>query len=293
VLLGLACGDALGGPVEFESRAAIAARYPAGLRDFVGGGWLRLEPGEITDDTQMTLALCRALGVAGLDMDRLADEFLDWYASKPKDIGNTTRAALAALAQGVGWDESGDAALRAVGPGTGASNGAVMRCAPVALRFRRDPGRLRDASLASARITHAEPRAAWGAVAVNQAIVHLLEGGSATDIGEAAAAGLDAPQVADTVRAAAGMDPATIKANGFVIGTLRGAFWALAATTSAEDAIVAAVALGEDTDTVGAVTGALAGARYGASALPDRWLDRLHRRQELADHATRLLRLAE
>ena len=52
-LLGLACGDALGGPVEFVSRAEIAKLYPGGLREFVGGGWLHLFPGEITDDTRM------------------------------------------------------------------------------------------------------------------------------------------------------------------------------------------------------------------------------------------------
>src|SRR5215207_8008126 len=106
-LLGLACGDALGGPVEFIDRAKIAAIYPGGLREFIGGGWLNLAPGEITDDTQMTLALARSLVERGsLDMNHVAQKFVDWYRTDPKDIGNTTRAAIVNLATGVHWTEA-------------------------------------------------------------------------------------------------------------------------------------------------------------------------------------------
>jgi ADP-ribosyl-[dinitrogen reductase] hydrolase len=293
VLLGLACGDALGGPVEFQSRDAIAARYPTGLREFVGGGWLNLAPGEVTDDTQLTLALCRALGADGLDLDALAAEFIAWYDSGPKDIGHTTRAALAALKAGTPPTESGEAARRAVGPGKAASNGAVMRCAPVALRFRGNRQAMGTASLASARVTHAESRAAWGTVAVNQAITHLVGDGSISDLPAAATEGIDEPEVRAAVLAASTLAPVDIRANGFVIGTLRGAFWALLAHDDAESAIVAAVGLGDDTDTTGAVAGALAGARYGKSGLPIRWLDALHRRSELEAESARLLALAQ
>jgi ADP-ribosylglycohydrolase len=112
------------------------------------------------DDTELTLALARALTERGLELDLFAAELLAWYRSDPKDIGTTTRRALAALAGGTGPDGSGEAALVGLAEGKGASNGAVMRCAPVALRFRKDRRRLAEASLASARATHAEPRAA-------------------------------------------------------------------------------------------------------------------------------------
>src|SRR5688500_12133897 len=108
-LLGLGCGDALGGPVEFRSRAEIARDYPGGVREFVGGGWLRLAPGEVTDDTQMTLALAEGLGPAGLDMEAVAAAFLAWYRSNPKDIGSTTRKSLEKLASGMSWQEAGEA----------------------------------------------------------------------------------------------------------------------------------------------------------------------------------------
>ena len=74
VLLGLACGDALGGPVEFKSRDEVAELHPGGLRDFVGGGWLTLAPGEITDDTQMTLAIARSLAETGTLEETMAVE---------------------------------------------------------------------------------------------------------------------------------------------------------------------------------------------------------------------------
>lgn len=79
-LLGLACGDALGGPVEFMSREEIARRFPTGVREMSGGGWLNLAPGEVTDDTQMTLALAHSLAENDtLDMADVAARFVAWY----------------------------------------------------------------------------------------------------------------------------------------------------------------------------------------------------------------------
>jgi ADP-ribosyl-[dinitrogen reductase] hydrolase len=291
-LLGLACGDALGGPVEFKHRDEIARAYPAGLRDFVGGGWLDLAPGEITDDTQLTLVLARALGKRGLDMDAFADGLLDWLRSCPKDIGNTTRAALEALAAGTSWRQAGEDALARLPATTTASNGAVMRCAPVALRFRADPAGLIQASLDPARITHAEPRAAWATVAVNQAIVHLLAGGDFADVQAAATRDIPNADVRQAVLGGPAKARERVRANGYVIHTLEAAFWSLLHADNAEDAIVTAVAFGEDADTTGAVVGALAGAWQGASALPSRWLAQLQPRAELEAHADRLLALS-
>src|SRR3954449_10281775 len=111
-LLGLACGDALGCPVEFESRAEVAQRFPSGVRDFVGGGWLSLEPGEITDDTQLTLAIARSLAVGGpLDMADVAANFLEWHHSRPKDQGVLTATALGFLDGGAPWSKAGEMAL--------------------------------------------------------------------------------------------------------------------------------------------------------------------------------------
>ena len=293
VLLGLACGDALGGPIEFMSREDIAAQYPGGLREFVGGGWLSLEPGEITDDTQMTLALTNSLAEhPSLNMDDVVTRFLAWSAGKPKDIGLTTRAALNALEAGAPWDVAG---TKVVGfaSGSAAGNGSVMRCAPVALRFRADPARLVSASRDSARVTHADPRCQWAAVAVNQGIAYLLSGGTTDKLIEAAAAGIEEKETLSALRKVQNLKREQVRSGGFVLDTMQAAYWSLLQTDSFEEAAVMAVNLGGDTDTTGAVTGALAGAVYGESAIPARWLDRVHHRAELTGLADRLLEYSE
>ncbi len=291
-LLGLACGDALGGPAEFMSREDVARAHPGGLRDFTGGGWLALEPGEITDDTQMTLALARSLAAGGpLDMVDVAARFLAWYQSKPKDVGNTTAAALRELERGRPWTEAGAIALRH-SPHGAAGNGAVMRCAPVALRFRRDPAALRSASIDTARVTHADPRCVEAAVAVNQALALLLDGATLGEATAGAIHGVENAELRAAIEGAALRSRDDVRSGGYVIDTTGAAFWALHHHDTAEEAIVAAVMLGGDTDTTGAVAGALAGARYGVESLPTRWIDRLQPAAELVQLADRLLELS-
>jgi len=291
-LVGLGCGDALGGPVEFMTPEKIAQAHPDGVRTFLGGGWLHLAPGEITDDTQMTLAMCDALDASGVNMDRLVEQFVAWYASQPKDIGNTTRAALKYLAEGGSWEKSGPHAVCYGSKSGGAANGGVMRCAPVALRFRTDPVRLVTASLDTARVTHDEERAKWATVAINQAIVHLLEGGARESVLDAAVVGVPNAQLREAVLAAPSKDASELRAGGFVIETVQAALWSLLTASTAEEAIILSVNLGNDADTTGAVAGALAGAHWGMAALPDAWTAILEPRDLLIAHADRLLALA-
>lgn len=293
VMLGLACGDALGGPVEFMDRHKIAQAYPAGVTEFVGGGWLDLAPGEVTDDTQQALILARSLTADGLDLQAFGAGLVAWYRSQPKDIGNTTRVALAAIAAGTPPLQAGAVALAERGERGSAANGAVMRCAPVALRFRRDPEGLVRASLESARVTHAEARASWATVAVNQAIVHLLEGGAIEKTPAAAVAGVANEAVRQAVLEAAGRARDEVAAGGFVLETLGATFWALGGSGSARETVERAVALGQDADSTGAVAGALAGAAYGAYALPASWTGQVQHGEELAAEARRLLALSE
>jgi ADP-ribosyl-[dinitrogen reductase] hydrolase len=292
-LLGLACGDALGGPLEFLNRDVIAARYLTGVTEFIGGGWLDLDPGEVTDDTQQALILAESLTASGLDLDRFAAGLIAWFRSNPKDIGNTTRIALEALAAGTAPLDAGAVALAARGEQSAAANGAVMRCAPVALRFRREQDRLVRASLDSARVTHAEARGSWGTVAVNQAIVHLLNGGAIADAPAAAVVGIPNREVCEAVLGAAGRQRAEVRAGGFVLETIGASFWSLLNASGAREAVELAVALGDDADSTGAVTGALAGAAFGASALPETWVETVQFRARLESEAMRLLDLAE
>ena len=92
--LGLAVGDALGATVEFMLPREIRHRYGE-HRDIIGGGWLKLNPGRVTDDTEMSLALGRALIASnGWNANAVADEFVVWLRSKPLDVGNTCRRGI-------------------------------------------------------------------------------------------------------------------------------------------------------------------------------------------------------
>jgi len=127
--LGLAIGDALGATVEFMTPREIRHQYGV-HRDMVGGGWLRLKPGQVTDDTTMSLALGEAL-LQGqqqgrpFDVGLMAEAFVRWWRGKPVDCGNTCRRGIMRyLADGSvqGPPQAGDG-----------GNGALMRNLPVAL----------------------------------------------------------------------------------------------------------------------------------------------------------------
>ena len=127
--LGFAAGDALGATVEFMTKKEIAAEYGV-HREITGGGWLRLKPGQVTDDTQMALALGRSILRCGeLDLRDVCDEFAAWLKSGPIDVGNTCRRGIRRyITQGTvqGQFSEGDA-----------GNGAAMRILPVALATTR------------------------------------------------------------------------------------------------------------------------------------------------------------
>ncbi len=291
-LLGLACADALGGAVEFLPRSAIKRQYPEGVREIVGGGPHGLRPGEVTDDTAMALAIARACAPSGIDLDAVVENFVVWYRSDPKDIGITTSRALAKLAAGTPWREIGEMMMNET-PGKLAGNGAVMRTAPVAVRCRHDRDRLQQVSIDTARMTHPDPMATWGAVALNQAIAHLLDGGDVATVREAATSSVDNNAVVAAIRDSVGRAYDDVASDGFVLHTLGAAFWCLAHHDSAEEAIITAASMGEDADTTGAVTGALVGALYGKPAIPDRWASVLEPREELLELAANLHRWSE
>ena len=286
-LLGLAVGDTLGAPLEFLSREQIVERFGE-VRDMIGGGWLNTQPGEFTDDTQMALAIARSIvRSSGVDPADIATLFVDWLESNPKDIGNTTIRSLRFLEAGVPWNEAGARTLEERG-GSAPANGSLMRSAPIALACRNDREALIRCSVDVSRITHADPLACWSCVALNQAIAALLD-----ESGDAIQAAANVPEA--NVKCAITQSSANrgdIRSGGYVLETLQAAFWAFRKHDGFEHVVVAAVNLGGDADTTGAVAGSLAGARYGASAIPERWLDTLQGRDELIELADSLLELS-
>lgn len=289
-LLGLACGDALGRPVEFATPERIE-RAHGRVAEMLGDGTHGQPAGTVTDDTEMALCVARSLAQTGeFDGADVARRFVEWFESGPFDIGLMTQEALQAIRDGTGWDEAGRMVWERKPEGQNAGNGSVMRCAPYAIRFRDDPEELVRVSRASSAITHADPRCTWGCATLNLVLAALLRGDAAPleralehVADEAPSELLQAlePVVDD-------YDAADLVNSGYVVHTLQAGLYHGLRADSAEAAIVGAVNMGGDADTIGAVTGAVAGARFGASALPERWKQEIDEADELRGLADRL-----
>ncbi|WP_027442567.1 ADP-ribosylglycohydrolase family protein [Erythrobacter cryptus] len=270
-LLGLAVGDAVGTTLEFKPRGS----YPR-LTDMIGGGPFGLKPGQWTDDTAMALALADSLYVAAeFDPEDLMRRFVDWrdegtYSCTETcfDIGITTNDALNR------WQRSGDPYAGATDPNT-AGNGSLMRLAPVAIRFWRDPEALRRVAALQSRTTHGAPEAVSACVAYAELLAKAIAGVPAHEVLSPRSgdyAGAIAAIMAGSWRGKARRE---IASSGYVAHSLEAALWSVARTSDFRSAILLAANLGGDADTTAAIAGQLAGALYGASGIPQEWLGML------------------
>jgi len=289
-MLGLGAGDALGAPVEFMSPSQIRIKHGI-VKNMIGGGWLQARPGETTDDTAMALALAESLlEKRGFDREDVAKRYVEWLRTGPKDVGNTIVASLKRIGEGEEIEEASASVHSETGSKT-AGNGTVMRCASLGLAFAGKPEALIEHSRAEARITHFDPRAGFGSAALNLMIASALgpgkDKGAVVQAAREALAGTGGENV---VPDPGGKKQVDLRPTGFVLDTLECAVWAFLDGKGFEDCLVKAVNLGGDTDTIGAVCGALAGAWYGASKLPARWADVIDRRRELESAGKRLFR---
>jgi ADP-ribosyl-[dinitrogen reductase] hydrolase len=262
-LLGVACGDALGAPLEFMTSGEIRAKYGL-LTEMVGGGWLRLKPGQVTDDTEMTLCVARGLMTAGeWDLRAIAEEFGRWLKSKPIDVGDTCRRGIR------NYLLKGD--LETPPNQWDGGNGALMRMVPVALHTLGDDGFLQSCAVAQAHITHNHPFSDAACITYGR-LVHLaLVGASKNRLRrEADRLVADYP----TFR----FDPYPGLASGYVVDTLQTVLHHFFRSRSFEECVVNTANQGGDADTTAAIAGGLAGAYYGPAEIPSRWLKKLDRR---------------
>lgn len=293
VVLGLACGDALGRPVEFRSAAQIATAHGT-LTEMVGYGTWNQPAGTLTDDTAQARCIAESVVDCGeFDPADITRRFVDWYDTDPFDIGGMTRRSLRALKQGASWDEAGQEVWEASAEGSNAGNGSVMRCPPLAVAVPDDPSTLARISRESSRITHADPRCTYGCAALNLTVAGLLRDDPAPLASAIEFVRDDAPdELVTALSSVAQEDVTDLDTSGYVIHSLQTALYDGLTATSAEDAIVTAVNRGGDTDTIGAIAGAVAGARFGATDLPERWLTAIDERDSLTTLATDLASLA-
>lgn len=292
-LLGLAVGNQLGVPTEQLGTAkAIRQAFPQGVRDLAPPP----KGSPFDDDAAMTLLLAESLTDKGdFDASDVAARWVKWMKLDGRGIGLTTQRALRLIERGTEPFEAGRLARDA---GAAASNGAVMRCIPVALRYHDNADRLVRVSAQQAAITHADERCTWGAAAVNLAarellhgnrhfveeVLHRVQGAAPRAIVEALRR-VPWEQETDLPIAVPGEV-------GYVAHCVEIAFWCAVHRPSLEEALIFLAEAGGDTDTNAAVAGALLGARDGEAAIPPRWLDQLGAVRGVAALAERLITAA-
>lgn len=243
---GQAVGDALGVPYEFQPRGTFQCT------DMVGYGTHNQPAGTWSDDTSMALAICDSVREKGaIDPADMLEKFRAWQRESAYtvdglfDIGGTT---LTALRLGHGLDGERDN-----------GNGSLMRTLPLAFTDATD-----EEVRAVSAITHAHPVSTDACVTAVHIARALRDGASPRE-----AVAQEAPELFGV------LDGPAPESSGFVRHTLAAALWCLANTDSYRDCVLAAVNLGDDTDTTGAVAGGLAGIVYGLDGIPAEWLEAL------------------
>ncbi|MGI4865378.1 MAG: ADP-ribosylglycohydrolase family protein [Janthinobacterium lividum] len=311
-LLGLAVGDALGVPVEFIGREARRRDPVVDMRAY---GTHHQPAGTWSDDSSLTFCLAETLarpeGRTGqpdlADFGRRAINWLDnayWTAhNEVFDVGNATRVAIQNLRAGVVPTNAGPRSEFDNG------NGALMRILPLVFHetWQAETLDLNAAwqlTEAVASVTHGHARSSLGCFLyllvargllsgsvpataysqMQQQAVPWLQNGSIPAVVE------DKHYQRVLIGNLAAVPEANIKSSGYVVHTLEAALWCLLKYDTYAATVLAAVNLGDDTDTTGAVAGGLAGLAYGEAAIPAEWLAVLARRTDIEDLAARLVR---
>jgi len=279
IILGVLCGDALGRPVEFKTRQQIKNEHGV-LEDMVGEGSHGQPAGTITDDSELALRLAQnVINNDGFDSEEYADQLVEWYESDPFDIGLTTYTSISNLQDGAHPSEAGHKTLAEMGPERAAGNGSLMRCAPLAIAYPDDLDTLQQVSREMSEITHADPRCTHGCAALNIILAKLLREGSNSPISDAIEHLPDeAPEeLIECLKRIQDINKISLKhlkTTGYVLDTLETGLLLGLNSKGPEKAIVNAVNQGGDADTIGAVAGAVSGAKYGGGYMLRKILNR-------------------
>lgn len=271
-LIGLAVGDALGTTNEFKKRGSFQP-----ITDIVGGGHFDLKPGEWTDDTSMALCLMESLTLRGFDPKDQLERYWRWYeegyyssTGECFDIGSATREAL-------------DRFRRTNEPYCGstnperAGNGCIMRLAPIPMYYMDDLAATIKYSELSCRTTHQAPACIEASKFFGYLLHKALNGYRRTAIlnynQDFELAESPVAKVMQDIIDGKYYDKSEneISSDGYVINSLEAALWCFSKTSSFSEAVLKAANLGDDSDTVAAICGQLAGAYYGAHNIPNHW----------------------
>ncbi|MDX1661868.1 MAG: ADP-ribosylglycohydrolase family protein [Gemmatimonadota bacterium] len=280
-LFGLVVGDALGVPVQFQPRERVRADPVEGMdRSF-----RHHPPGTWSDDSSMALALADSLAENGWDLADQMERFRSWLLhgdytphGESWDIGRTTRDSITRYDRGVPIAETGDRDESRNG------NGSLMRLLPASIWLAGEEPRVAvERAMRHSEMTHGHIRARL-CCAYHALLVRELLGGAALRAAMEAASETLRPSVPEAEREVLApiltgeiLDRAEsdVESSGYVVHTLEASLWCLDRHDDYRSATLAAVNLGGDADTTGAVTGGLAGVTYGMPAVPTPWIQRL------------------
>lgn len=297
-MFGVVVGDALGVPVEFMSREELAACPVTGMREY---GTHDQPAGTWSDDSSMALCLMESLA-HGLDYEDMASTYLRWADEgywtahgEVFDMGIATRKALVKYAHRVPALECGCNGQRDNG------NGSLMRIMPLALFLHQTMGPCWNDEMDAyeiihnaSRITHGHPISLIACGIYCSIANEVLRGNGlkmAIYYGAEKAKSVYAkrqalsaflPEFQNVTLSTLNELPIdSIRGSGYVLDTLVSSLWCLLHTDNFRSCVLQAVNLGEDTDTVGAITGGLAGLYYGLSAIPEEWIAILSRKEDI------------
>ena len=295
-IMGVVIGDALGCPVQFESREQVAKHPITGMR---GYGTFNLPEGSWTDDSSLTIALLESIRRRKeIDPDDIMENFMKWLYDgeftpygKAYDIGFGTKRAIDRYKRKRKWKKCGGDDERNNG------NGSLMRIIPACIycsemRFSEQDAIEIIHNVGSLTQAHIRSNIACGMYyfMVDQIIKN--DGGLQTRMQEGLARGFSFYEsyLADKenlhyydrlrdLDSFARTPENQIRSSGYVVDTLEAVVWSLINTDAFDQALLKAVNLGDDTDTVGAIAGGLAGLYYGYDQIPKEWLSAIKRRE--------------
>ena len=284
VIYGLAVGDALGVPVEFEERDTYS------LTDMIGYGTYQQPPGTWSDDTSLTLALMEHLGKES-DLNGLMDKFVAYRNGYLTpfgncfDIGIATNEAIERYLSGIFPEECGGQDESSNG------NGALMRISPLVFLLMKKSNLIEQVELIKkyTMVTHGHPRSIVASIIYLFLLKDMLFNDSLPEVLASVQIKLEEifsqnseyweeyenyfKEIFDKEFYHKSREE--IKSTGYVVDTLKACLWCIGTTNSFKDAVLKAVNLGEDTDTIGAITGTLAGAKYSFESIPKEWIERI------------------
>ncbi|MDR6560132.1 MULTISPECIES: ADP-ribosylglycohydrolase family protein [unclassified Arcicella] len=292
LLFGIATGDALGVPVEFMSRKHLQAKPVVGMREY---GTHHQPAGTWSDDTSMSLCLAEQL-IEGYDIEQLAKRLCDWYQFNvwtPRevvfDVGVATRNAIDKILKGVSPYQSGECDDYSNG------NGSLMRILPLAFYLKNKPIDQRFCMVKEvSSITHAHVRTIIGCFFAVEFVINLLKEENKFEAYY---------ETQNTVRDYLHLiqiknseielynrilfddifhlAQEEIFSSGYILHTLEASLWTFLTTDNFHDAVLKGINLGGDTDTIGSVTGGMAGLYYGFDQIPAEWINQLARKEDI------------